>query len=607
MQRTRSQVLFRFLPGSVFPHEDGFVAQSVATDMNVADSIVNKRVLLDELSTHLDNWPAQRITGIPRPNLVPDSEFVLIEPTRINWEVWPLLFTCTNGTCLRARNFRDSRQALRAANSAHGLKCMACGSRLQQLRYFAAHACGRIVAMHMPKCRLCGSYDHIYLEDTGSFETSSWRCRACGNAYVRGTRFTPCQCGTEYRRPGQKVTFMRSYGIRDPQTWYPQSINLINLRSRDYDTLQSHPQRGVASIASFIGDEARVQDALDELDRSQGGSQRLTAEEWTTKENNLRAAGLADDDIDVLRRTQAPLESGPATLRGLSPEIIAIGESRSLLERSVLFDPVISSGRRTLEAAAAEEHAQGRVSIALALADAASRAAALGISELSVTLEFPILLATYGYTRTSRTPGSSTLRGFAAKNRYEGKTPIFVSSSSTEAIYVVMSARAVLEFLHSRGEVAEPSAEDERSARLQVLDLFANDPLAASTVRTLVHSMSHAMLRSLDDGQTGFGESSLAEWVVPESLTFAIYVSGHQSYTLGALWTLMHTRSRAWMDRVVASVWRCDNDPLCHHRTPCACERCMFLTFGCQAFNGDLSRRLLMEFWRHRSVGTTVI
>ena len=68
--------------------------------------------------------------------------------------------------------------------------------------------------------------------------------------------------------------------------------------------------------------------------------------------------------------------------------------------------------------------------------------------------------------------------------------------------------------------------------------------------------MAHVMLRSLDDGQTGFGESSLAEWVVPEALTFAIYVSGHQSYTLGALWTLLHTRSRARMDRVVASVWR---------------------------------------------------
>ena len=122
------------------------------------------------------------------------------------------------------------------------------------------------------------------------------------------------------------------------QTRYRQTINLINLRSRDYDTLQSHPLRGIASIASFIGDEARVQDALDELDRAQGGSQRLTAEQWSAKEETLRAAGLVDDDIDLLRKTQAPLESGAATLRQLSPEIVVLGESRSMLERSVLFD-----------------------------------------------------------------------------------------------------------------------------------------------------------------------------------------------------------------------------------------------------------------------------
>ena len=607
MQKTRSQVLFRFLPGSVYIHEDGFVARSISSDMNVADSIVNKRVLLDELQSQLELWPQHRIAGIPRPGVVADSEFVLIEPTRINWEVWPLLFTCTNGACRRARSFRDARQALRAANSPHGLRCTACRSRLQQLRYYAAHACGRIVPMHMPKCRTCNSYDHIYLEDTGSFETSSWRCRACGNAYVRGTRFTPCQCGAEYRRPGQRVTFMRSYGVRDPQTWYPQTISLINLRSRDYDTLQGHPLRGVATIASYIGDELRVQDALDELDRLRGGSQRLSSDEWAAKESALRLAGLDESDINLLRHTQAPLETGPAALRELAAEVVELGQRRVMLERAVLFDPVIASGRRTLSAAAIEEHANGRPGVALALDDAALRSEDLGISELSVTLEFPILLAAYGYTRTSKAPGTSTLHGFASRNRYEGKTPIFVSSSNTEAIYVVLSARAVLEFLHARGDVDAPAPQDERTARLRILDHFAANDEAACTVQTLTHSMAHVMLRALDDGQTGFGESSLAEWVVPEALTFAIYVSGHQSYTLGALWTLLHTRSRAWMDRVVASVWRCDNDPLCHLRDPCACERCMFLTFGCPEYNNDLSRRLLMEFWRHRDVRTEVL
>jgi hypothetical protein len=212
MQKTRSQVLFRFLPGSVYIHEDGFVARSISSDMNVADSIVNKRVLLDELKSQLEHWPQHRIAGIPRPGVVADSEFVLIEPTRINWEVWPLLFTCTNGACRRARSFRDARQALRAANSPHGLRCTACGSRLQQLRYYAAHACGRIVPMHMPKCRTCNSYDHIYLEDTGSFELGATHtCEAPDSRLANAERSTVvpvnvsrscAHMACETRRPG---------------------------------------------------------------------------------------------------------------------------------------------------------------------------------------------------------------------------------------------------------------------------------------------------------------------------------------------------------------------------------------------------------------------
>ena len=50
-----------------------------------------------------------------------------------------------------------------------------------------------------------------------------------------------------------------------------------------------------------------------------------------------------------------------------------------------------------------------------------------------------------------------------------------------------------------------------------------------------MHAMSHTMLRSLDDGQVGFSESSLAEWVVPETLTFALYVNNFKSVTMGSL------------------------------------------------------------------------
>lgn len=111
--------------------------------------------------------------------------------------------------------------------------------------------------------------------------------------------------------------------------------------------------------------------------------------------------------------------------------------------------------------------------------------------------------------------------------------------------------------------------------------------------------MSHTMLRALDDGQVGFSESSLAEWVVPETLTFALYANNFKSVTMGSLWTLVNNRTLQWLERSADSAQRCDNDPLCHQRTEQACERCLYITFGCQEFNHDLDRRTLRTFWQH--------
>jgi hypothetical protein len=77
----------------------------------------------------------------------------------------------------------------------------------------------------------------------------------------------------------------------------------------------------------------------------------------------------------------------------------------------------------------------------------------------------------------------------------------------------------------------------------------------------LVHTLSHLMLRGLDDGQVGFAEASLAEWLVPETLTFAIYANNLKDFTLGSLWTLVTSRALGWLNDVVGRSVRCENDP----------------------------------------------
>lgn len=594
MQRSRAQTLYRHLPGSVYTHDDQLLVQSVALEGPRLGPAVNQTALLTEVDRALRQWPEDRRVGIQLPSKTSDSDFVAIEPRRVEWEVWPLVFRCGDSRCARVARFYQGSDVLSARDEAGLLRCKRCGSRMRQVPYFSAHACGRIGQMFVPKCGSCGSDENVYLDDTGSFETASWRCRQCGNLYIQGTRMAPCNCG-EYIAEGASQPFMRMFTVRDPRAFYPQTVSLLNLKSRTFDSLQTHPNKGLVAIGSYLGHETQVASALDEVEGPSQG--RMTETEWAealeTKYRYLDA-----DEIELLRKRRGPVTEGVAAVGDVAPEVVALGEQRLLIERATLFDRQ-QINRHSLDGAL-EEARRSALSSEPALDSAKRRSASLGISELSVTVEFPIAVAAYGYTRVTREPGASTLQSFARMRHYDGRTPIFVVPTDTEAVLVTLSAQRVLAWLATRGSYAGAVPSTEADARKEVLNLFAleEDSVAAAEARTLVHTLSHALLRALDDGKSGFGESSLAEWVVPETLTFGIYVSSYQSHTLGAFWTLLHSRVDEWLESAFESMWSCGNDPLCHQREPMACIRCLFLTFGCSSFNSDLSRRLAMDFWR---------
>jgi hypothetical protein len=48
----------------------------------------------------------------------------------------------------------------------------------------------------------------------------------------------------------------------------------------------------------------------------------------------------------------------------------------------------------------------------------------------------------------------------------------------------------------------------------------------------VVTPSSHLVARGLDDGQVGFAEANLAEWLGPETLTFAVYANSLEDFKL---------------------------------------------------------------------------
>jgi len=558
---------------------------------------LNRRVLLDELGRELRRWDPDHVM-LPDPGRFAD-EYVVIEPELVSWDVYPLTFECTNPACQRLR--RWWRQDSMVSDTPNGpLRCIHCHAKMRQLRYLTAHNCGQMDPLFTPRCSNCNSTEAVWLEDLGSFRSSTWKCHTCGGV-VQSTRFTPCDCG-DYAPAGGRA-YRLSFTVRDGRLWYPQMLTILNLSSQTYDNFQQHPRRGLVAIASYLGDQTDVATALTEVERATPTA-RQSAQEWAETERRLRELNMTEQAIDAARAIQGPATSGiPATTGDISDVVAEHAAATPYVERAGLFDRRIIEDRLNLADIAAQVAGDSVAAAAVAAAETA--ASLLGLSDISVTQQFPIVLASYGYTRCTDKPARSHLHSYAARNQYRGKTPIFAVPASTEALIITLSARSVLGFLAADGSWTGPVPYEERAARVELIAAMAANPAEASAedpaniARRLVHSVSHALARSLDDGETGFGESSLAEWIVPDTLTTAIYVAAYNDFTLGAFETVLRRRVTPWLNRAADAMNRCDNDPLCAQQRPHAsCDRCLHLSFGCRTWNADLDRKLVRRYWR---------
>jgi hypothetical protein len=595
MQRSHTQTLYRLLPGAVFNHEDGFVA-TVDHITGSRSSGVNREVLLEQLGIELQRWSPDQI-GIPDPRVVP-GEFVFYYPEGVSFDVAPLLFECTNPGCKRVRRWFTQEQLLADTSGQQSIKCAVCTSKMRQLRYMTAHNCGHLQPLQTKRCPGCGDTLNQYLDDQGSFASSSWHCRNCGTEI--GVRFTPCNCG-HYGLPGRPI-FQQGFTARDQRLWFPQTITSINIsRSQTYDNLQRHSQRGLAVVASWLGDEENLAVSLADLERP-GGGDRLTAAEWDEEARKMAAFGIDETTIESVRHVRGPITGGVGAITAeVTPAVVEAAQARVMVERAGLFDRHVTN-----RLSFSQVRATAGCGEAVALDRTAELLAALGVADISVTQELPIVVASYGYSRVVREPGKSDLKSYARPRHYDGKTPIFAVPADTEALLVTLDARAVLEFLELEKAVGPTQAATERDAKVALAEVLAADPelgtdRPAGVVRRLVHSASHGLLRALEGGQSGYGESSFAEWICPDALTAAIFVASYNEFTLGALDTVLRRRLSTWLTAAIQEMEHCDNDPLCSHVSPArpyaACDRCLYLSFGCRTWNADLDRRLLRRFW----------
>lgn len=113
---------------------------------------------------------------------------------------------------------------------------------------------------------------------------------------------------------------------------------------------------------------------------------------------------------------------------------------------------------------------------------------------------------------------------------------------------------------------------------------------ATQAVRTLLHTVSHLLLRHVE--WSGFDPESIGDYLLPETLSLILYSNRYTGFTIGGLITLFEQRLLHWLQAAYDEGARCLYDPFCIDEGG-ACAGCLHRRYNCEFFNQDLSRAVL--------------
>src|SRR5262249_31551679 len=155
---------------------------------------------------------------------VTPSDLEVIRPEYVEWEMFPYYFRCRRSACGVWQYKRDLFER-------RG-RCVRCDApSVEQAPFVWIHHCGYLVPLAPGRRQQCPSPKEraLYLYDTGTFTTSSWRCRECAHQAPVG--FLQCpQCTSVKPRP-QPMRW------NDPGVFASVTLQIINLPQADREQI----------------------------------------------------------------------------------------------------------------------------------------------------------------------------------------------------------------------------------------------------------------------------------------------------------------------------------------------------------------------------------
>lgn len=612
MNRGKNQIMYSYLPGYTFDFDKSSAIAQIEYIRGVQRTDLNLHLILQAIRNQAAAWgDLAPVFADPR-----CDQFVLLEPKKVYARLFPKVFWCQNRQCGRVFDYSRSDAIPRQAT------CPTCKrGRLSQLRFVKIHQCGDIKPLTPPyECKNCKTKNQFALDTRGSERISQfvWVCRKCGHrtsvfaGYCRACNWDALSGESDNKKRQMSIEVHRANRV-----FYPHYAVLLNQPGAEVNRFLGIDKWGVVAGGFFM----ELPELAGKTVREFANEQRQSAASTFTLSDaeiaQLKVMGQTDEQIEQFRQMQAQLSGiRQQQQTSLSPTSI----SQSLTQQTGVSEKIwIDAGQELLEAVLLFQSNQTQELLTLPNPNneqvkAQGLVSQLGLAQLSLASDFPMTHVTFGYSRAEYTPRDCRLNPFPADREHQGKFPLFVDTIQADAIIVRLDPQRVWRWLEKNNlkvRLPKGTTDTQKAQRAYFVQLFRDlsnpniqpEPVTLTQTLTanhakarmvfgLLHTMSHLFLKKAAL-LCGLDRTSLAEYILPRALMFAIYSNHRFGATIGALSSLFEQSLPDWLGQVMGDTRRCIYDPVCQSQGG-SCHACTHLAeTSCRFFNLNLGRPFL--------------
>lgn len=645
MQRGVSQLLFSYLPGRVVGWENGLaIVQLDTVRLASAWSPEKAQPILNELAQWLDRWRGSNSNEqgkgevdewFPDPRLQ-TGRFVVGEPTEIMAKFFDTALHCTK--CSRLVFRKPS------ALGRDGFLCPHCKrSTLRQFNQVLVHGCGELIPVnefipnvrskedgtlelyqHPLRCKICGKNDELAMPARSERVRDIFiKCLRC-NETVLGRITARCPRCTKRIQNEQKEKqlgelpeqenarrntsiariAMRMTGYSASEAYYPHGFSMLRL---DNSVSPTESEPDLMQLQRFLPLDQQpakgsgIGDSLSELSKQiRAAEQNSDSERVAVLTKRVMELLQGKNEEPTLQRSQSDdshLLQDQSLLRSIG-ESIAFKTTVKLHQWHEMHSPIRSTHT--------------------VLKDRLGRdIQRLGLKEIALIEDLPVLSATFGFTRRSANSTyeelsapnlPTTLRPFPPLDRsaaralgkaeYTGTVPILAREGKHEGIFLSLEPTRVVEWVERNG-ITLPLKGDIAIKRilaaLEPSDRYDDTIWQRHTRRFifgLIHSLSHALMR-VTSQFAGLERTSVSEYVLLPLLGTVVF-DNSSTFMLGGIEMMMREHLIGVLENLQEDAMNCVFDVSCIDRNG-ACAGCLHSPdIACRVFNHGLSRAFLI-------------